>query len=210
MSTQQGKSPTSLPVIAKKAAEFSGAQWVDRFSGSTSLRDLRAPFRDRAEAFVAALRAAGAAVTIAATYRPPKRAYLMHWSWRIIKRKHDPLTVPPMEGVNINWAHEDEDGKYSSQSSFIAAKAMVDGFNIQNLGVAPALQSRHTLGFAVDMNVRWTGVLVIPDAYDNIIKIQTFPRSGLNLQLHRVGESYGVIKYNRAGRDDPHWSDIGA
>lgn len=35
-------------------------------------------------------------------------------------------------------------------------------------------------------------------------------RTGLNQNLHRVGASYGVIKYNRSGRDDPHWSDNGA
>lgn len=115
-----------------------------------------------------------------------------------------------MEGVGINWAHEDADGKYSSECSVAAAKAMVEAFDIQSLGVAPALQSRHTLGFAIDMNIRWTGVLVIPDAEGSIVRIQTYPRTGLNQQLHRVGESYGVIKYNRAGRDDPHWSDIGA
>jgi hypothetical protein len=32
----------------------------------------------------------------------------------------------------------------------------------------------------------------------------------MNLQLHRVGATYGVIKFNRAGRDEPHWSDNGA
>ncbi|MGB9109236.1 MAG: hypothetical protein WCC39_11180 [Telluria sp.] len=195
----------------KKAAnELSGAHWVERFPGCTSLRDLRAPFRDRAEAFVDALRRAGATVIVAATYRPPKRAYLMHWSWLIVKRNRDPLTVPPLEGVNINWAHEDAEGRYSGQSSVAAAKAMVEAFNIQSLGVAPALQSRHTLGFAIDMTIRWTGTLVIPDAEGSIVNIPTCPRTGLNRQLHRVGETYGVIKYNRAGRDDPHWSDIGA
>jgi hypothetical protein len=48
------------------------------------------------------------------------------------------------------------------------------------------------------------------DAYGNIVHITTLPRSGLNLELRRVAETYGVIKYNRAGRDDPHWSDNGA
>jgi hypothetical protein len=189
---------------------YSGASWLTRFSGSNSLRDLRQPFRDRAEAFVEALRTAGATVIISATFRPPKRAYLMRWSWLIVKRNLDPTTVPAMDGVNINWMHDGADGKYSQQVSVAAARAMVDGFNIQCLGVAPALQSRHTLGFGIDMNIRWAGTLVVPDADGNIAEIKTFPRSGLNLQLHRVGASYGVIKYNRTGRDDPHWSDNGA
>jgi hypothetical protein len=114
-----------------------------------------------------------------------------------------------MNGVEINWAHEDAEGNYSRQLSVIAARAMVEGFNIQGLGVAPALRSRHTLGFGIDMNIRWNGVLAIPDAYGNIVQITGTPRTGMNVQLRRVGESYGVIKYNRAGRDDPHWSDNG-
>lgn len=42
------------------------------------------------------------------------------------------------------------------------------------------------------------------------MKIATLPRSGLNPALHKVGATYGVIKYNRCGRDDPHLSDTGA
>lgn len=190
--------------------ELSGVRWVERYRGSTSLRDLRGSFRDRAEAFVEALRAAGANVTIAATFRPPQRAYLMHWSWLIVKRDLDPAQVPAMDGVDVIWTHEDAAGNYSRTLSVAAAREMVYGFNIQGLGVAPALQSRHTLGYGIDMNIRWSGTLTIPDADGNLIQIQTSPRSGLNLQLRRVGESYGVIKYNRAGRDDPHWSDNGA
>jgi hypothetical protein len=104
MTAQESETPPSLSEKARRTPkELSGAQWTNRYPGSTSLRDLRAPFRDRAEAFVDALRTAGAIVTIAATYRPPKRAYLMHWSWLIVKRKRDPLTVPSMDGVSINW-----------------------------------------------------------------------------------------------------------
>jgi hypothetical protein len=171
---------------------------------------LRGSFRDKAEAFVDALRGSGATVTIAATFRPPQRAYLMHWSWLIVKRDLDPAQVPAMDGVDINWQHEDAAGNYSRSLSVAAARAMVYGFDIQGLGVAPALQSRRTLGYGIDMNIRWSGTLKIPDADGKLIEILTSPRSGLNLQLRRVGESYGVIKYNRAGRDDPHWSDNGA
>jgi hypothetical protein len=60
------------------------------------------------------------------------------------------------------------------------------------------------------MNIRWNGTLEIPDVGDNIVRIETFPRTGMNKQLHQVGASYGVIKYNRAGRDEAHWSDNGA
>jgi hypothetical protein len=128
----------------------------------------------------------------------------------IVKRNVDPATVPAMDGVDINWTHGDARGNYSRQVSVNAARAMVEKFNIQSLGVAPALQSRHTLGYGIDMNIRWGGTLAVPDAYGNIVHITTLPRSGLNLELRRVAETYGVIKYNRAGRDDPHWSDNGA
>lgn len=208
--TLHGRSNTSGGAVSRPEGERSGSQWVNRFRGSASLDELRGSFKDKAEAFVGALRAAGATVTISATYRPPRRAYLMHWSWRIVKRDFDPAAVPPMDGVDINWKHDDNEGKYSRQLSIAAAKAMVDAFDIQRLGVAPALQSRHILGCGVDMNVAWTGALVIPDAYGYVVEIKTLPRSGRNPQLHRVAASYGVIKYNRAGRDDPHWSDNGA
>lgn len=190
--------------------ESSGGQWANRFRGSSALGDLKGSFRDRAEAFVGALRASGARVAISATYRPPQRAYLMHWAWLIVKRNFDPALVPAMDGVDINWMHDDSEGNYSRHLSVAAARTMVAGFEMERLGVAPALQSRHTLGCGIDMNISWSGTLTIPDADGNIIEIGTLPRSGLNLQLRRVGESYGVIKYNRAGRDDPHWSDNGA
>lgn len=78
------------------------------------------------------------------------------------------------------------------------------------LGAAPALNSRHTRGFAIDMAIRWHGTMSMLDANGATVEIATSPRTGVNLQLCRVGESYGVIKYNRSGRDDPHWSDNGA
>lgn len=202
------KELTSLP--RKAAADLSGRQWAAKFPASVATRDLAMPFRRGAESFIAALRTAGATVTIASTLRDPKRAYLMHWAWRIVKRNVDPLSVPPMDGVNIAWAHEGCDGKYSTPKSVEAAREMVRAFDMQNLGTAPALNSRHTRGCAIDMSVRWDRTLSILDAGGTAVQIATFPRSGVNLQLRRVGESYGVIKYNRAGRDDPHWSDNGA
>jgi hypothetical protein len=203
-----GTAQRSATEVSRK--ELSGAQWVNRFRGSNSLRDLKRSFQDKADAFIDALQAAGARVSISATYRPPERAYLMHWSWLIVKRDLDPANVPAMEGVDINWMHEGTEGKYSRVASVAAAREMVNRFNMQSLGVAPALQSRHTAGCGIDMNIRWTGTLTIADGDGNIIKIESFPHSGMNKQLHRVGESYGVIKFNRAGRDEPHWSDNGA
>ena len=201
----------SLPSKTRDAlADPSGRQWIKRFPTSVDTGDLSMPFRGGVEAFISALRAAGATVTIAATLRDPKRAYLMHWAWRIVRQNTDPLTVPPMNGVNIAWTHEDHDGKYSRHESIQAARDMVCGFDMLKLGAAPALNSRHTKGCAIDMAIFWGQTLLIQNSYGVTVEIATTPRTGVNPQLARVGESYGVIKYNRSGRDDPHWSDNGA
>jgi hypothetical protein len=134
----------------------------------------------------------------------------MHWSWRIVKQGFDPAKVTAMRGVDIVWAHTSPDGTYSRPASIAAAAAMVQSFAIGHLGVAPALESRHTYGCAVDMRVQWYGELSIADANGKIVKIRSLPRSGMNPELHAVGATYGVIKYNKRGRDDPHWSDTGA
>ena len=91
--------------IASVSTETSGAQWVKRFPGSRSTADLANPFRGRVEAFIGAIRAAGATVIINGTLRDPRRAYLMHWSWRIVRAHVDPQSIPSMDGVCINWSH---------------------------------------------------------------------------------------------------------
>ena len=134
----------------------------------------------------------------------------MHWCWRIVNQNVNPTDVPSMAGVNINWVHEGRTPQEARQRGVAAANEMVIAFNIQRLGVAPALRSRHMLGFGIDMNIQWSGALSIADANGTVVVIESIPRTGLNQQLHRVGATYGVIKYNRSGRDDPHWSDNGA
>lgn len=195
---------------ALEALEPSGRSWVSRYRGSDDLQDLRLPFRGYAEAFIGALRVAGATVTINATYRHPKRAYLMHWCWKIARNRVSADDVPAMDDVPISWKHYDSEGKYSDARSVAAASDMVRAFQMDRLGVAPSLRSRHTRGCGIDMTITWNGDLTLPDAYGKIVEIDVLPRTGMNRQLHRVGASYGVIKYNRSGRDDPHWSDTGA
>jgi hypothetical protein len=134
----------------------------------------------------------------------------MHWSYLIAKAGHDPRTVPPMAGVNIEWAHQDESGTYSQENSRLAAQAMVNGYGINGLGTPPALVSRHTARLAIDMSIHWNGTLNIQNAAGNNISIASTPRTGMNPELHVVGASYQVIKYNQSGVDRPHWSDTGA
>lgn len=199
----------SYPHKNSTSAQLSGPEWTALYPGSSSPADLRFPFRGYVEAFIAALRTAGARVTVAATLRPPQRAYLMHWSWLIAHIKADPQRIPQMHGVDIRWDHTDANDRYSSLASIVAAKAMVACFQMQRLGVAPSLTSRHTLGLGIDMAVCWNGTLKIDDATGHTVEIATLPRSGLNLALQRVAATYGVIKYNRTGVDQPHWSDNG-
>src|ERR1051325_10670200 len=100
-------------------AEPSGAQWCQRFPGSNKTSDLIPDFRDRVDAFLSVLKNADAAVRVSATFRPPERAYLMHWAWGIANGfpqdmcrpqdrpgvPIDPASVPPMAGVAIDWTH---------------------------------------------------------------------------------------------------------
>ena len=72
---------------ATAASEPSGKVWVGRFRGSSSTADLDVDFKEPVERCLVALAAAGAAVRISATYRPPERAYLVHHAWNIARTK---------------------------------------------------------------------------------------------------------------------------
>ncbi len=196
--------PTSnqTPVVANITDELSGAQWVSRFPGSASTSDLTGQFRSSVENFIAALTQAGASVIISATLRPVERAYLMHWSWKITNGT-TPNSVPGMAGVDIEWVHP------NNNASIQAAQAMVNAFGMGSLGVAPALNSRHTQGSAIDMSISWSGNLSIVKANGTTEVISSSPRTGMNSTLHAVGASYGVTKYQGSGVDRPHWSTDG-
>ena len=68
--------------------ELSGLAWVPRFPTSKSTDSLVDGFRQKCEAFLAALADAGATVSTSATLRPPERAYLMHWSFVVRRPVH--------------------------------------------------------------------------------------------------------------------------
>ncbi|WP_349677202.1 peptidoglycan-binding domain-containing protein [Tatumella sp. UBA2305] len=127
--------------------KLSDAEWVSQFKGSSSITDLRLPFKNSIACFLKALKDSGARVTVSATLRPPERACLMHWAWMIAHRKILPQNVPSYPGACIEWNHGTKDKSISS------AKRMVNAFGMQGLHVAPALKSRHTEGHAIDMNI---------------------------------------------------------
>lgn len=185
------RSDTTPAVAEVPAKEMSGAPWVQRFRGSASLSDLDPVFRQKAEKFIEAIEAAGGAVSIAATYRPRQRAYLMHYASKIARREIEPDKVPAMEGVNIEWVHE------TDEASRTAATAMTKAYGIV---YPPALISRHTERAAVDMTI--TGIIgkTMKNASGEHVEIKK------SADLHAVGASYGV---NKLVSDPPHWSDNG-
>ena len=107
-------------------AEESGPQWCGRYPASTSLDDLLPDFADQVRAFLSQLTKAGATVTIADTYRPPERAYLMHWCCMVGGSGQDPDAVTSMPGVNIDWTHDGQTGAARD-----AAREMMSGYDIQ-------------------------------------------------------------------------------
>jgi hypothetical protein len=179
-------------------AEFSGPQWCERFPGSHSLDDLEPEWRGRVWAFVSAAQKGGATVAVTATYRPPERAYLMHWCWMITNLSQAPAAIPPLAGVNIDWTHGGD-----SRSARAAAAAMVKTYGLE---YAPSLNSRHVARRAVDMTISWEERLSIRDFDGNVHYILTEPRDGTNRELVKIGKSFGVIKLET---DRPHWSDDG-
>lgn len=175
----------------------SGKDWVDLFPSSNRIQSLREPFRGKALNFLGALEKAGARISVACTYRPPERAYLMHYAYQIAKGILNPSQVPPMEGVGISWAHS------TAETSRMAAQEMVVAYGIV---YAPALVSRHTQGLAIDMSIFWQRALAIPLPGGQIAAVSSLPRSGGNRDLHAVGAKYGVYKL---AADPPHWSSDG-
>lgn len=181
-------------------SEPAGPVWCARFPTSTSLADLAQPFQANATAFILALRAAGASVEISATYRPPERAYLMHWACLIagfrdvekIFHQISAADVPAMPEVEIDWTCGGDFGAARS-----AAVSMV---KVYGIAFPAALVSRHTQRRAIDMTVRWQGSIAVLSKNGN--SMQAASQS----DLVPIGGTYGVMKL---ATDPPHWSDDG-
>ncbi len=174
---------------------LSGPHWYDYFQTSRSISDLASPFRQRVQAFQKALIDAGAQVIVTATYRPPERAYLMHFAASVDRGEVDPEDVPGFSGVDIDWVH------YYKAGSLLAASQMVDIYGIG--GNPVALESLHTQRLAIDWNITWNGTLKIKNADGSIAEIGDPSNGSNNSDLFDVGSSYGVYKLES---DPPHWS----
>jgi hypothetical protein len=207
MTTTAPLTPTTntAPATVSVTPELSGPIWCGRFPGSSVTSALTPDFRDKCDAFIAAIEAAGGVARVDATYRPPERAYLMHWAHKIVRNGFNPAMVPPMAGVNIKWNHP------TLEASVRAADQMSTGFGIGGLAAntAPSLNTLHTSREAIDMAISWTGTLNIAINDGSITAINTTPRTGMNLQLKAVGLTYGVKKFVNGNADKPHWSTTG-
>jgi hypothetical protein len=185
----------------------SGSFWVgwanDHAKNSTSVEDLVDPFRTNIKSFIQALVSAGANVQVSTTKRSGQRAYLFHWCWLIGLGKAKPSDAPAMAGVDIEWDHGDP------QKSKDGAKKMIDGFGLAvpplNIN-APALNSNHITGRAIDMTVTWAGTINIKKKDGTTESVTFMPDVDKNTKLHSVGATYGVRKL---ATDAPHWSDDG-
>ncbi|WP_146087266.1 hypothetical protein [Thermomonospora echinospora] len=194
----------------------SGPAWTSRFPTSRAVADLGNAFESDATAFIRAMRQAGIKVTVHATYRPPQRAYLMHYSWLIAKRRINPENVPAFkptgrqQSVDICWVRV-KDGKTDLAASVAAAQSMVNAFGIDpELTVAPALTSRHTTRQAIDMSTTWSArSITIRNAAGRAVTINTTPHTALNARLIAVGATYDVIHFRPPVRDKNHWSTDG-
>jgi len=182
---------------------LSGPAWVHQYPTSKSVDDLVDPFRTNVRKFLAALSAAGATITIADTLRPPQRLFLMHYCFQVAKSVLAPAQVPVISNVDIQWLHTDNDGNADLAASTAAAAQMVAGYGIV---YAPALNSLHAIGEAIDMDISWSGDLTIANADGTIAVVTSSPHNGQHPDLHKVGASYGAIKLVS---DPPHWSLTG-
>jgi len=192
--------PQALDILNSYAKRLrfrlSGPHWYNYFPTSVSISDLASPFRERVQAFQKALIDGGAQIIISATYRPPQRAYLMHYAAMIDRDQIAPGNVPGMDGVDIDWVH------YTRAGSLQAAAQMIEAYGIG--GNPVALRSLHTERLAIDWNISWEDTLKVKKGNGRIVEIGT-PRNGAyNEALFDVGASYGV--YKLLYRDPPHWS----
>lgn len=193
------------PAIVTVSSDLSGAVWVDRFPAQITTAYLTPTFRSCVDHFLAALAAGGVHHHITNAYRPKERAYLMHWAHKIYRNNFDPASVPHMDGVNIDWVHS------TLEQSVNAAYDMVVGFDIAGLAqnTAPALNTLHATGEAIDMSIWWAGNVTLSKPDGALVVVDTLPRTGMNLQLKMIGASYGLLKFVGGNADRPHWSTTG-
>jgi hypothetical protein len=202
----------SFTLLACSSSELSGSSWASKFPDSKSVSDLAPTFGKDVTAFIAAMKHAGVTVRTLSTLRPPERAYLMHYSWLVAKRKLSPLKVPNFAGskkhppVGICWVHATAHGA-SKPESIAAAGKLATALGVASMSAAPVLTSPQTEGQAIVMSTTWSSrKITIKNASGHSVVIRTGPRNGLNAKLITVGATYGVIHFRPASKAMNDWS----
>lgn len=188
------------PAVVEVERELSGAQWCARFPRSDSIVTLKPSFQLSVSSFLWALQQAGASYRIHNTFRPVEACYLMRHAWLIWQLRIRPEAVNPYPGVQIDWVHE------TREKSIEAGRRMCAGYQIMGLQDAPAAESNHSKGLAIDMSIAWNGALRVTDSSGDEVVIESLPRDNMNSALWAIGSTYGVKRYHNPGRDKPHWS----
>jgi uncharacterized protein with ParB-like and HNH nuclease domain len=195
---------TSIKQAGQKKLTKSGVYWVtwanENAKKSNKIDDLEATFKSKVEAFIKALKDAGATVEISTTKRSKKRAYLFHWSWKISQGKCKASDATKIDGVDIEWDHGDDE---KSKSGVLE---MVTGFRLavppQSTN-APSITSNHITGMAIDMTIEWSGTIKVKKKDNTEVSVTYMANVNANTVLHDIGASYGVKKLTT---DAPHWS----
>ena len=182
----------------------SGKYWVTwantHAKNSNKILDLDVSFKPKVQEFIKALEDAGAVVDISTTKRSSKRAYLFHWSWKILQGKCKPSDATKMIGVDIQWDHGD------LAKSKKGALEMVQGFGLAvppRSTNPPSTTSNHISGKAVDMTITWRGAIRVKKKNNAEVSVTFSTNVNTNTVLHSIGDSYGVKKLKT---DAPHWS----
>src|SRR5262249_10335665 len=108
-----------------------------------------------------------------------------HYAWDIAHGLIAPSAVPPRQGIDIRWDYGND--SVSRQ----AAQQMVDFFGMTNHA---ELNSRHIQALAIDMQVSWTGVLMIKNKAGRTRGISSGPWNANNRTLARLAATYGVYR----------------
>ncbi len=193
-----------------KKENLSGKKWwsINRnkaeYANSTSIDKLDATFRENIKEFRKAITDAGANVSISTTQRSEKRAYILHWAYKIAKGLVTADKVPAKTGVDITWDHG---------TNTISKNAALEIITEAQVAYQPSLTSNHIKGKAIDWTITWTGTLKIKNKQGKDVEITSEPRHGGkgrthngNTDFHAIGKTYGVIKANFKKIDGPHWS----
>ena len=193
--------------MAKPTKTKSGVSWVTWASAhaqdSDSVDDLDDGFKANVNDFIKALKDAGATVKTANTLRSKQRAYLFHWCWLIGLGKAKASEATEMAGVDIEWDHGKEEDSKKGANEMITHFGLAVPPKSEN---APALDSRHIEGKAIDMEITWEGKIKIRKKDGTEVSVEFKSDVNTNATLHEVGASYGVKKLTT---DAPHWSTDG-